>query len=71
MIGPPLQTVARSAGAASAPVAFADNGLPVGMQILARHHRDAELFDLGYLYEREVGWPLVAPSVVASQLAPA
>jgi aspartyl-tRNA(Asn)/glutamyl-tRNA(Gln) amidotransferase subunit A len=47
------------------------NGLPVGMQVLARHHRDAELFDVGLLAEREMGWPKVAPSVVAgAQPAP-
>ena len=47
------------------------DGLPVGMQVLARHHRDAELFDLGYAYEREIGWPMVAPSVLSRELAPA
>lgn len=41
-------------------------GLPVGMQVLAPHHRDAELFDLALAYEREIGWPLVAPSVAGS-----
>ena len=41
-------------------------GLPVGMQVLAPHHRDAELFDVALAYEREIGWPLVAPSVGAS-----
>ncbi len=41
------------------------NGLPVGMQVLAAHHRDAELFDVGLLVERELGWPKVAPSVTA------
>ena len=39
------------------------NGLPVGMQVLAPHHRDAELFDLAWVYEREIGWPMVAPPV--------
>jgi aspartyl-tRNA(Asn)/glutamyl-tRNA(Gln) amidotransferase subunit A len=38
-------------------------GLPVGMQVLARHHRDAELFDVALAYERAVGWPKVAPAV--------
>jgi len=38
-------------------------GLPVGMQVLARHHRDAELFDVALAYEREIGWPKVAPAV--------
>lgn len=47
------------------------DGLPVGMQVLARHHRDAELFDLGYAYEREIGWPMVAPSVLSRELASA
>jgi Asp-tRNA(Asn)/Glu-tRNA(Gln) amidotransferase A subunit family amidase len=44
-------------------------GLPVGMQVLAPHHRDAELFDLALLAEREMGWPKVAPSVSGAVLA--
>ena len=55
--------------AVSIPAGSVD-GLPVGLQVLARHHRDAELFDLGYAYEREIGWPLVAPGVAARELAP-
>ncbi len=51
--------------AASIPAGTVD-GLPVGMQVLAPHHRDAELFDLGLLVERELGWPKVAPSVSAA-----
>jgi aspartyl-tRNA(Asn)/glutamyl-tRNA(Gln) amidotransferase subunit A len=39
------------------------NGLPLGMQVLAPHHRDAELFDVALLAEREFGWPKVAPGV--------
>jgi aspartyl-tRNA(Asn)/glutamyl-tRNA(Gln) amidotransferase subunit A len=38
------------------------NELPVGMQMLAPHHRDAALFDVAHAYEREIGWPAVAPS---------
>jgi Asp-tRNA(Asn)/Glu-tRNA(Gln) amidotransferase A subunit family amidase len=45
--------------AASIPVAHLD-GLPIGMQVLAGHHRDAELLDLALHVERERGWPLVA-----------
>ena len=41
------------------------DGLPVGMQVLAAHHRDAELFDVALLAERELGWAKVAPSVTA------
>ena len=48
--------------AVSIPAGTVD-GLPVGMQVLARHHRDAELFDVALAYEREVGWPKVAPGV--------
>jgi len=38
------------------------NGLPVGMQIAARHHEDALLLDLGLAVERSRPWPLVAPT---------
>lgn len=41
------------------------NDLPVGLQVLGRHHREAELFDVALAYEREIGWPKVAPSVTA------
>ena len=35
-------------------------GLPVGMQVLARHHADALLFDVGLAAERELPWPMTA-----------
>ena len=35
-------------------------GLPIGMQVLAGHHRDADLLDLALHVERERPWPLVA-----------
>jgi Asp-tRNA(Asn)/Glu-tRNA(Gln) amidotransferase A subunit family amidase len=35
-------------------------GLPVGMQIMARHHWDPVLFDLALAVERERPWPLTA-----------
>ena len=37
------------------------DGLPVGMQVLGRHHEDALLFDVALAAERERPWPLVAP----------
>jgi aspartyl-tRNA(Asn)/glutamyl-tRNA(Gln) amidotransferase subunit A len=37
------------------------NGLPVGMQVIGRHHADAVLLDLARTFERERPWPLVAP----------
>lgn len=36
-------------------------GLPVGMQIMTRHHDDALLLDLARVVEQTVPWPLVAP----------
>lgn len=35
-------------------------GLPVGMQVLGRHHEDELLFDVALAVERERPWPLVA-----------
>jgi len=37
------------------------DGLPVGMQVVGRHHADALLFDLALTVERTCPWPLVAP----------
>ncbi len=39
------------------------DGLPVGMQVLTRHHADELLFDVALSVERERPWPLVAPAV--------
>ncbi len=46
------------------------DGLPIGMQVLGRHHEDALLFDLALAAERELPWPLVAPTVAAPEHAP-
>jgi aspartyl-tRNA(Asn)/glutamyl-tRNA(Gln) amidotransferase subunit A len=46
--------------AVSIPVGTVD-GLPVGMQIIGRHHTDGTLLDLALAVERERPWPLVAP----------
>jgi aspartyl-tRNA(Asn)/glutamyl-tRNA(Gln) amidotransferase subunit A len=46
--------------AVSIPVTPVD-GLPVGMQVMGRHHEDALLLDLALLVERTCPWPLVAP----------
>jgi aspartyl-tRNA(Asn)/glutamyl-tRNA(Gln) amidotransferase subunit A len=35
-------------------------GLPVGMQVLTRHHEDALLFDVALAAERTMPWPLTA-----------
>lgn len=41
------------------------DGLPVGMQVLGRHHEDALLFDVALAAERTQPWPLVAPAVTS------
>jgi Asp-tRNA(Asn)/Glu-tRNA(Gln) amidotransferase A subunit family amidase len=46
--------------AVSIPSGFID-GLPVGMQVLTRHHADDLLFDVALAAEREMPWPKVAP----------
>lgn len=51
--------------AASIPAGTVD-GLPIGLQVLAPHHHDAELFDVALAAERHMPWPLVAPAVSAS-----
>ena len=48
--------------AVSIPAGTVD-GLPVGMQVLGRHHEDPLLLDVALAVERERPWPLVAPSV--------
>ena len=48
--------------AVSIPAGTVD-GLPVGMQVLARHHRDDLLLDVALAVERNRPWPLVAPDV--------
>jgi Asp-tRNA(Asn)/Glu-tRNA(Gln) amidotransferase A subunit family amidase len=50
--------------AISVPAGTVD-GLPVGMQLIGRHHDDALLLDLARMVERERPWPLVAPGAPA------
>lgn len=45
--------------AVSIPAGFID-GLPVGLQVLAPHHRDALLFDVARAAEKTNPWPLTA-----------
>jgi len=37
------------------------DGLPVGMQVMGKHHQDQLLFDLALTVERTAPWPLVVP----------
>ncbi|MGZ4718540.1 MAG: amidase [Acidimicrobiales bacterium] len=56
--------------AVSIPAGTVD-GLPVGMQVLGRHHADALLFDVALAVERERPWPMVAPPVTGRTTASA
>ena len=60
-------------GVLTMPANFAENpaisipvgsvqGLPVGMQVIGRHHEEPLLLELAALVERNRPWPLVAPS---------
>jgi aspartyl-tRNA(Asn)/glutamyl-tRNA(Gln) amidotransferase subunit A len=53
--------------AVSIPAGTVD-GLPVGMQVLTRHHADELLFDLALTVERNRPWPMVAPVVAPAPL---
>lgn len=44
----------------SIPVGHVD-GLPIGMQVMGRHHQDRLLLDVAHSVERERPWPLTAP----------
>lgn len=46
---------------ASLPAGLASDGLPVGLQVMARHHHEPLLLDLALVWEAEQPWPLVAP----------
>jgi aspartyl-tRNA(Asn)/glutamyl-tRNA(Gln) amidotransferase subunit A len=47
--------------AVTIPAGFID-GLPVGLQVIGRHHEEQLLLDLARFAERERPWPLVAPT---------
>jgi aspartyl-tRNA(Asn)/glutamyl-tRNA(Gln) amidotransferase subunit A len=46
--------------AMSVPAGLVD-GLPVGLQVMAGHHREQLLLDLALVAERDLPWPKVAP----------
>lgn len=59
----PLSMFANIAGipAVSVPAGITSNGLPVGLQIAAPRHKDAELLKLASILEKVSPWSLLAP----------
>jgi aspartyl-tRNA(Asn)/glutamyl-tRNA(Gln) amidotransferase subunit A len=49
--------------ALSVPCGFADDGLPVGMQLIGRAFDEGTLFRIGHAYERATDWHQRAPSL--------
>jgi aspartyl-tRNA(Asn)/glutamyl-tRNA(Gln) amidotransferase subunit A len=48
--------------AVSVPAGLTAGGLPVGLQIVARRHRDEIPLRLAYIWEQTQPWPLRAPA---------
>ena len=49
--------------AISVPAGFTPAGLPVGLQIVGRHHDDWGVLQLAYAFEQATGWCRRRPSV--------
>lgn len=47
--------------ALTVPIGTGPSGLPLGLQLIASHHQDGLLLELGHQWERHRPWPLVAP----------
>ena len=47
--------------AISLPAGLASDGLPVGLQLLAAHHREPLLLEVGLAWERHHPWPMTCP----------
>jgi amidase len=49
--------------AISVPCGFTSEGLPIGIQIVGRHHKDFEVLQLAYAFEQATRCNRVRPSV--------
>jgi amidase len=55
--------------AISVPAGFTDDGLPVGLQVVGRHHDDVGVLQLAYAFERATQFNSVRPPVVTQPSA--
>ena len=49
----------------SFPIGFADNGLPVGMQLIGNYFEEARMLNIAYQYQQETDWHLQTPAAFA------
>jgi aspartyl-tRNA(Asn)/glutamyl-tRNA(Gln) amidotransferase subunit A len=50
--------------AITVPCGFDENGMPVGLQVVARHHDEATLFRVAAQFERATGWHARVPAAL-------
>lgn len=50
--------------AVAVPTGFGPQGLPMGLQLIARHGEDARLLELAEAYHRATGWPQARPPAI-------
>lgn len=49
----------------SFPIGFADNGLPVGMQLIGNYFDEARMLNIAHQYQQETDWHLQTPAAFA------
>jgi len=52
---------------ASVPVGFNEMGLPMGMQVIGRHHADLAVLQLAHAYEQVTQWYARRPPPLLAQ----
>ena len=47
----------------SVPCGFTSSGLPIGMQILAKHFNEEAIFKIAYAFEKATDWTSQKPEI--------